>query len=48
MGKLQEKANEHHEQFAARIIQALKEGTAPWQGRSPGSATVGRNCAIGG
>ena len=31
MGKLQEKANEYHEQFAARIIQALKEGTAPWQ-----------------
>ncbi|MCY4633255.1 MAG: ArdC family protein [Acidobacteria bacterium] len=31
MGKLQEKANEYHEQFAARIIAALKEGTAPWQ-----------------
>ncbi len=31
MGKAQEKANQYHEQFAARIIQALKDGTAPWQ-----------------
>ena len=31
MGKLKEKANEYHEQFAERIIKALKEGTAPWQ-----------------
>jgi len=35
MGKLQEKANEYHEQFAARIIAALKEGTAPWQKPCP-------------
>lgn len=31
MGELQEKAAEYHEQFAARIIKALQEGTAPWQ-----------------
>ncbi len=31
MGKLKEKAAEYHEQFAARIIKALQEGTAPWQ-----------------
>ncbi len=31
MGKLQERAAEYHEQFAARIIKALQEGTAPWQ-----------------
>ena len=31
MGKLQEKAAEYHEQFAARIIKALEQGTAPWQ-----------------
>ena len=31
MGKLQRKADEYHEQFAARIIKALEQGTAPWQ-----------------
>ena len=31
MGKLQEKAAEYHEEFAARIIKALQAGTAPWQ-----------------
>ena len=28
MGKLQEKAAEYHEQFAARIIKALEQDTA--------------------
>ena len=31
MGKLKEKAAEYHEEFAARIVKALQEGTAPWQ-----------------
>ena len=31
MGTLKEKADEYHEQFAARIIKALEAGTAPWQ-----------------
>ena len=31
MAKWQERADEYHEQFAARIIKALEEGTAPWQ-----------------
>ena len=31
MGKLKEKAAEYHEEFAARIVKALEEGTAPWQ-----------------
>ena len=40
MGKAKEKAYEYHEQFAARIIKSLEEGTAPWQ--SPGSSAAGR------
>ena len=35
MGKLQEKAAEYHEEFAARIIKALEAGTAPWQKPCP-------------
>ena len=35
MAKWQEKADEYHEQFAARIIKALEEGTAPWQTPCP-------------
>lgn len=35
MGKMKEKADEYHEQFAARIIKALEEGTAPWQKPCP-------------
>ena len=31
MAKGREKADEYHQQFAERIIQVLKEGTAPWQ-----------------
>ncbi|GEM_PF-4307707 len=31
MAKRSEKADEYHQQFAERIIAALKEGTAPWQ-----------------
>ena len=31
MAKGHEKADEYHRQFAERIIQALKDGTAPWQ-----------------
>ena len=31
MAKGREKAKEYHQQFAERIIKALKEGTAPWQ-----------------
>ena len=43
MGKLQEKANEYHQQFAERIIKALKEGTAPWQ--KPWKPDGSSNCA---
>ena len=35
MGKLKEKADEYHEQFAARITKALEAGTAPWQKPCP-------------
>ena len=35
MAKWQEKADEYHEQFAARIIKALEAGTAPWQKPCP-------------
>ena len=31
MAKARERADEYHAQFAARIIKALEEGTAPWQ-----------------
>ena len=31
MAKLQERADEYHEQFADSIIKALREGTTPWQ-----------------
>ncbi len=31
MAKQQARADEYHQQFAERIIKALKEGTAPWQ-----------------
>ena len=55
MGKLHEKANEYHEQFAARIIQAIKEETAPvadkegdrqWQ--KPWKLCGGSSCATDG
>ncbi len=35
MAKGRERADEYHRQFAERIIQALKEGTAPWQKPCP-------------
>ena len=48
MGKLQEKAAEYHEQFAARIIKALQEGTAPWQKPwKPGERILPHNFASG-
>ena len=31
MAKSRDRADEYHQQFAERIIKALKEGTAPWQ-----------------
>ena len=31
MATRKERADEYHQQFADRIIRALKEGTAPWQ-----------------
>ncbi len=31
MAKARERADEYHAQFAARIVKALEEGTAPWQ-----------------
>ena len=31
MATRHEKTEEYHEQFAARIVKALKAGTAPWQ-----------------
>ena len=30
-----ERADAYHQQFAERIIQALKDGTAPWQKPCP-------------
>ncbi len=35
MAKARERADEYHAQFAARIIKALEEGTAPWQKPCP-------------
>ena len=48
MAKWQEKADEYREQFAARIIKALKEGTAPWQKPwKPGERILPHNFASG-
>ncbi len=48
MGKLQEKAAEYHEEFAARIIKALEAGTAPWQKPwKPGERILPHNFASG-
>ena len=48
MGKLKEKAAEYHEQFAARIIKALEEGTAPWQKPwKPGERILPHNFTCG-
>ena len=35
MAKARERADEYHAQFAARIVKALEEGTAPWQKPCP-------------
>ncbi len=52
MGKLQEKAAEYHEEFAARIIKALEAETAPWQkvhgGQRPAVPRVQRLKQVGG
>ena len=48
MAKWQEKADEYHEQFAARIIKALEEGTAPWQKPwKPGERILAHNFGSG-
>ncbi len=35
MATRHEKAEQYHEQFAARIVKALEAGTAPWQKPCP-------------
>ena len=35
MASARGQADEYHQQFAERIIPALKEGTAPWQKPCP-------------
>ena len=48
MAKWHEKADEYHAQFAARIIQALKDGTAPWQKPwKPGERILPHNFSSG-
>ncbi|MCY4661961.1 MAG: zincin-like metallopeptidase domain-containing protein [Acidobacteria bacterium] len=43
-----ERADEYHQQFAERIIQALKEGTAPWQKPwKPGERVLPHNFGSG-
>ncbi len=48
MARARERADEYHAQFAARIIKALEEGTAPWQKPwSPGERILPHNFASG-
>ena len=48
MAKRNERADEYHQQFAERIIAALKEGTAPWQKPwKPGERVLPHNFGSG-
>ena len=48
MASGREQTDEYHQQFAKRIIRALKEGTAPWQKAwQPGEHVLPRNFSSG-
>ncbi len=48
MAKGRERADEYHQQFAERIIQALKQGAAPWQKPwKPGERVLPHNFGSG-
>ena len=48
MASGREQTDEYHQQFAERIIRALKEGTAPWQQPwQPGERVLPRNFSSG-
>ena len=48
MASGREQTDEYHQQFAERIIRALKEGTAPWQKAwQPGERVLPRNFSSG-